>query len=195
MSVDVREELLFWAGTDRPTFTSPIMAPTERLHSVFLAVDASDRGWGAHLLPLASGPPAHGFLLPSERAESSTHREVHGLLRCLQAFDRECAGALVYAQVDNQNVGRITHRGSARPGLTSLAQSLFRWCTERRIDLHIRCVPRALNTQTDAISKISDSADWRLHPRFFCHPGHSLGSAHARRFSVVRKRTLPEVLQ
>ena len=64
-------------------------------------------------------------------------------------------------------MGRVAHRGSARLGLTSLAQSLFRWCHDHQVDLHIRWVPRALNSQADALSKISDSSDWRLNPRFF----------------------------
>ena len=125
--VDVREELLFWAATDRLTFTNPILAAPARSRSVFLAVDASDRGWGAYLLTPASSPPAHGFFSPAEREELSTHREVRGLLRCLHAFEPECTGASVFVKVDNQNVGRIAQRGSARPGLTFLAQYLFRW--------------------------------------------------------------------
>ena len=39
--------------------------------------------------------------------------------------------------------------------------------TRPQVDLHIRWVPRALNSQADSLSKLSDSADWRLNPRFF----------------------------
>ena len=110
---------------------------------------------------------AHWFFSPEERSESSTHLEVRGLLRCLHAFQAECAGSTVFVQVDNHNVGRIQQRGSAGTGLTSLAQDLFRGCEQHSVSMHVRWVPRELNTLADGISKLVDSNDWQLHPRFF----------------------------
>ena len=76
---DVRDELIFWSGVPRLRYTSPIFPTTAGRSGVpvYLAVDASDRGWGAHLIN-SPATPAHGFFSPEERAESSTHREVRG---------------------------------------------------------------------------------------------------------------------
>ena len=111
--------------------------------------------------------PAHGLFSPEERAESSTHRDLRGLLGCLRAFLADCRGRAVCLQVDNQNVDRVTRNGSSRPGLAALAKDIFSLCRSEAITMSVRWVPRELNSEADDLSKLSDTDDWRLNPRMF----------------------------
>ena len=99
--------------------------------------------------------------------ESSTHREIRGVWYALQPFEINCSGRSVLVQVDNQNVSRIFVHGSSKEVLAELAKRMHIWCASRRISVSIRWVPREFNTHADALSKVPDRDDWRLHPRFF----------------------------
>ena len=122
---------------------------------------------GSHYPSTQVRSPGPWFFLLKELAESSTHREVRGLLYNLLSFAAERHGRAVIAQVDNKHVYRVAAHGSTRAGLNTLAQQLFLWCQKEALTLSIRWVPRELNRVADAISKLVDSDDWRLNPRYF----------------------------
>lgn len=158
---DVRDELIFWSLCDRESFRGAIFPAPEDGAAVRFACDASDKGWGALSLD-PSALIAHGFFKPEEREESSTHRELRGLLHALRAFARHCAGRRVSFQVDNLNVTYIVDHGSRKPALNWLAKEVHRHCAAHDIVLALHWVPRYLNQAADDVSKLSDKEDWML---------------------------------
>ena len=165
ISSDTLEEIEFWTATGRRDFTSEIFRGPTSAPSLFIAVDASDIGWGAHDMQDPSDI-AHGYFIPEERAESSTHREIRGVFRALISFDPP-PGSRVLAQVDCLNLSRVVPFGSRKASLASVAKALFRWLWDRQIKLDIRWVPRELNNCADDISKLADTDDWQLDPNLF----------------------------
>ncbi len=85
-----------------------------------MASDASAIGWGGLRLDGTSAAAAHGFFLPDEREQSSTHREARAALLLLQSFRHVCRNRKVLLQVDNMNLYRCVHRGSRRPALCDI---------------------------------------------------------------------------
>ncbi len=68
---------------------------------------------------------AHEYFSEAESTESSTCRELIGVIRCLQSMIHFCADKFVVFQVDAQNLLGIVNRGSPRLKLTALARELF----------------------------------------------------------------------
>jgi hypothetical protein len=67
-------ELLFWQGLPRGRFESDIWPPTEGI-SIWMASDASDIGWGGHILE-AAPEYVREYLSAQESSQSSTYREL-----------------------------------------------------------------------------------------------------------------------
>ena len=86
-------ELTFWQKLPRLRFEGSIWPPTEGV-AIRMASDASDFGWGGHTM---QGVPeyAHEYFSEAESTESSTCRELIGVLRCLQSTVHLCAGKFV----------------------------------------------------------------------------------------------------
>jgi hypothetical protein len=131
-----------------------------------MASDASDFGWGGHTM---QGVPeyAHEYFSEAESTESSTCRELIGVLRCLQSMVHLCAGKFVVFQVDAQNLLGIVNRGSPRLKLNALARELFWFGLEHRITLSVEWVPREENTLADELSKLLIPDDFSLSRKFF----------------------------
>ena len=70
---------------------------------------------------------------------------------------------------DNQNVVRITHIGSMKPELQSLAFSIYKTCLLFNIDLSLAWVPRELNEEADFYSKLFDFDDWGVNYHIFAY--------------------------
>ncbi len=68
---------------------------------------------------------AHEYFSEAERYESSTYRELLGVMRCLQPMVHSCAGKFVVFQVDARNLLGVVNRGSSRSKLNALARELF----------------------------------------------------------------------
>jgi hypothetical protein len=171
LSSSALEELSFWAGLSRTSFTGPIWPPL-RSAVVQLATDASNIAWGSLLLhTVGQSPPvnhvAHEFFEPWERSQSSSMRELMGVLGSLRAFLPWCRDAVVFCQTDCQNLVPISQRGSRSLNLNVVSKQLFWFCLENRITLHVHWVPREQNQEADDVSKLLDGSDWRLHPGIF----------------------------
>ena len=67
----------------------------------------------------------HEYFSEAEGTESSTYRELIGVLKCLQSMVHLCAGKFVVFQVDAQYLLGIVNRGSPRLKLNALARELF----------------------------------------------------------------------
>jgi len=68
---------------------------------------------------------AREYFSEEEFVESSTYRELLGVLRCLQSMVNLCVGKFVVFQVDAQNLVGVVNRGSPRLKLNELARELF----------------------------------------------------------------------
>lgn len=168
LSETATQELSFWSETTRDEFTGPIFSPSDEGDAVRLAADASDIGRGG--LQLTDSVPravAHGFFLPDEREESSTHREARGALLVLRSFQHLCQNRRVLLQVDSLNLFECVHRGSRIPELCGILKSIFWLCLSLHTVLQLVWVPRAENSEADALSKLEDRDDWCLDPRWF----------------------------
>jgi hypothetical protein len=169
LSAASTQELRFWSRTARSQFTGTIFPSTDTGDAVRvrLASDASAIGWGGLRLDGPSAATAHGFFLPAEREQSSTHREARAALLLLQSFRHVCRDNKVLLQVDSMNLYRCVHRGSRRTSLCDILKDIFWLCMSAHILLQLVWVPRGENTDADELSKIEDRDDWCLNPRWF----------------------------
>ncbi len=101
-----------------------------------MASDANDFGWGGHTMQ-GVREYAHEYFSEAECYESSTYRELLGVMRCLWSMVHLCAGKLVMFQVDAQNLLGIVNRGSSRLKLNALARELFWFGLEAKITLTV----------------------------------------------------------
>ena len=145
-------ELLFWQHLPRLRFETEIWPSLKGL-SIKVATDASDFAWGGHTL---SGPlfTAREYFTLEESIESSSYRELLGVLRCLKSLVHLCRGKLVVLQVDAMNLLGIINRGSSRLPLNELARELFWFCLVQHITLSVEWVPREENAFADELSKL-----------------------------------------
>ena len=128
-------ELTFVQKLPRLRFEGNIWPPTEGV-AIRMASDANDFGWGGHTMQ--SVPEyAHAYFSEAESTESSTCRELIGVLRCLQSMVHLCAGKFVVFQVDAHNLLGIVSRGSPRLKLNALARELFWFGLEHRITFSV----------------------------------------------------------
>ena len=77
--------------------------------------------------------------------QSSTYRELEAVGLVLLSFGEQLRNKFVKLYSDNQNVVRITHIGSMKPELQSLACSIYKTCLIFNIDLSLAWVPREFN--------------------------------------------------
>ena len=110
---------------------------------------------------------AREYFSEGEGVESSTYRELLGVLRCLQSMVGLCAGKLVVFQVDAQNLLGVVNRGSPRLKLNELARELFWFGEEHHVTLSVEWVPREQNTLADELSKLIIPDDWMLARSLF----------------------------
>jgi hypothetical protein len=68
---------------------------------------------------------AHEYFSEWEATQSSTYRELLGVIRCLQSLIEICKGKLVVVQIDAMNLLGIVNRGSSRLAFNTLARELF----------------------------------------------------------------------
>lgn len=159
------QELTFWKGVNRSSFTSPLTKPPHHI-GVQVFSDASAFGWGGHLLD-PTVDPAQGYLTIPERAGSSTYRELTAVLYTLQSFSQFLQGRVVTLYTDSQTTESIVAKGTMVAANHDLAVQIFLWCLQQGVKLHVVWIPRDLNAKADAISKWWDYDDWQLNPELF----------------------------
>ena len=165
LSEEAVNELLFWQQLPRLRFEKEIW-PSQKGVSIKVATDAIDFAWGGHTL---GGPllMAREYFTWEESVESSTFRELLGVLRCLQALVHLCRGKFVVVQVDAQNLLGIINRDSSKLAINKLARDLFWFGWVNGITLSVEWVPREENAFADELSKLLIPDDWMLAPKFF----------------------------
>ena len=153
-------ELLFWSETyDFETgYTFKFRPVTAKV--VF--TDASDSGYGGFLLRRLGKDIVRGSFTPDERRESSTKRELLGVLYALQSLAHQLSHSSVRIYVDNYGASRILQVGSPKPHLHDLAVEILRISLQHDIKLLPQWVPRELNYVADHYSKINDTDDYSM---------------------------------
>jgi ribonuclease HI len=146
-----------------------------------LYTDAGDDGWGAALhlnsgyFPPDCAPPGEppretrGSFSLSEKAGSSTWRELLGLLRALRTFTPVLQGHEVLLRTDSQAAVRIWHKGGSQAlsetgelSIHPLILDLDHRFKDHDIRPIFQWVPRDLNELADFWSKFKDPGDWTL---------------------------------
>ena len=151
--------------------------------------DASDTGYGGYIVE--HGPQiAHGQWSSEEAVQSSTWRELCGVLKVLESLAPKLKNERLKWFSDNQNVVRILTTGSRRPQLQALAFNVFSICVANQIRLEPEWIPRGLNEQADFISRIEDFDDWKLDPREFTKIDVLWGPHTIDRFADVHNKQL-----
>ena len=156
-----------WMGLDSDSYTSPIWPAVHRI-SVTASSDAGDRGWGA-ILHAGQTAIARGFLLPWQRQESSTWRELHGILQALQSFEGFLRkGDILRWHSDSQNAVIDMQKGGSRvPAIHALCLQIFEFTVRHGIEIKWSWIPRDQNTWADALAGVNDKNDWKLHVKVF----------------------------
>lgn len=149
--------------------------------------DASATGYGGYIVE--HGPQiAHGQWSKEEARQSSTWRELCGVLRVLESLAAKLRNERLKWFSDNQNVVRILTTGSRRPQLHALALNIFTICVANQIRLEPEWIPRSENEQADFISRIEDYDDWMLDPKEFASIDNLWGPHTIDRFADVYNR-------
>ena len=98
---------------------------------------------------------AREYFSEEECVESSTYRELLGVLRCLQSMVGLCEGKFVVFQLDARNLLGVVNRGSPRLKLDELARELVWFGLEHNITLNnVEWVPREENALADELSNL-----------------------------------------
>ncbi len=127
--------------------------PSQKGFSIKVATNACDFAWRGHTL---GGPliTAREYFTWEESVESSTYREILGVLPCLHALVHLCIGKVVVVQVDAQNLLGIVNRGSNKLSINKLARDIFWYGLVNGITLSVEWVPREENAFADELSKL-----------------------------------------
>ena len=153
------DELIFWKENLRTLNGSNLHISSDS--EKYLFCDASGAGFGGFMLGM-SDSEVTGSWSESERALSSTWRELEAVYRVLQSSLGNLEGQTVVVNTDNKNVGSILKVGSKKPYLQDIAVKVDSLCKTKGIGLNSNWVPRADNREADFLSRCSDSDDWAV---------------------------------
>lgn len=169
VSSQAETEARFWLSQLEALNGYPFRLP-ESYDSV-VHVDASDEAWGAWCTTLQGTVESASLSFPIGVAEeSSTLRELRGVLWGLQRFRGAVAGRSVLVRSDNQGVFYIIRKGgSSQPDLSLVCQQILSWCIGQGTSLFIDWVPREENEYADYLSHAVESNDWGLSKESFAN--------------------------
>ena len=114
-----------------------------------------------------------------------------GIQHSLVLFKEVLRDKVVKVFTDNKNCESIVSSGSTKPDLHSLALDIFSFCVQNSISLEVQWIPRTLNAQADAISRIIDYDDWGVSWEFFCFLDRMFGPHDFDRFADCENTKVP----
>ena len=127
-----------------------------------------------------------------DRDESSTYREMYGILLMVKTFATSAAGSSLLIQCDNQSVYWIIKKGSSNVlSIHALLVELFWLCDSHCIDLDLAWIPRELNQWSDDLSKQADMSDWAVSDWFWHEIQLEFGPFFCDRFASTENALLP----
>ena len=144
----------------------------------FLYQDSSDTASGGGTLHYHNGgltPSDELFLAmfsKEESAYSSTLRELIGILRCLQANERNIHNKIIFA-CDNQGSCSAVRFGSRTEAIQHVAEQIFTWCLQHNVICWPVWLPRThpVIKEADRRSRLSIAHDLHSPPQLveFCN--------------------------
>lgn len=185
LNLEEKEELKIWKNfLTKPIFRSLI--PPSKVFSFY--TDASNFALGA---VTQNGETLSRPLLPEERNESSTYRELLGVVFGLQCFEGNITESEVHVFTDNQNILPIIRKGSMIPKLNSLSIWIVNFLERKNATIIAHWVPREENKLADLASRMPDREDWAIRQGIFEKVMKIMGPAHVDRFASCTNAKLP----
>jgi len=178
----VKESLEWWRlhlQTSSPLFPPP--------HSVFLATDASDFGWGATI----QGVQRHGVWSARQKRWSINRRELYTVWLICKEMALEWQNLSILLQTDNQTVvASLSRQGTTRSTtILDLSCRILVRLEELHIHMSVYHLPGRFNLLPDALSR-SDvhPPEWHLTPAAARSYWHLLGQPTIDLFASSRSR-------
>lgn len=161
LSKEAVDEIQWWSTT--AVFTKDICAPPPDL---FISMDASSLGWGAHFNNESSG----GHWLLNESISHINVLELKAILFGLKSFLSNMFGKHIRIKCDNTTaVSYINHLGGCKSiECHKVTKEIWEWAIERNIILSAEFIAGKENTEADEASRIFDeNTEWSLANQVF----------------------------
>ncbi len=126
----------------------------------------------------------------SEQKKSSTWREAKTIEAGLDAFKGRLAGSSVLWYSDNAVMSSLAKKGSMKPDLNPIAESIANMCEQSQIDLQVKLLRCTNNTVADKLSRFIDLDDWGISPHLLNRLQHTWGEAEVDRFATNKNNKL-----
>ena len=162
-----QQDLCWWANAlDNWNGRNIITRPVE----LQIATDASQTGWGAHILPENGNPSlqAAGFWDPHMSAAPSNAREMMAVIMAILSFKEQLVNKSIQILTDNVTTATyIMNLGGASPGMSTMVSNLWTICYKLGINLTARYLAGKDNQTADELSRLQPQHEWALHPAVF----------------------------
>lgn len=152
-------EMGFWLKYVRDLNGVKLKNVVEYAYSVY--TDASSEGYGGYV-EQRENSEVLGTWSEAEKSKSSTWRELETVNRVLRSTVTCLEGQSVQWYTDNRNVVSIIEKGSKKPELQDIAQSIHDSCQRNVISLDAVWISRNRNEKADHLSRCRDSDDWYI---------------------------------
>ena len=152
--------------------------------------DASSSGYGGYTAHRLQKLICSGKFSYSESQQSSTFREILAVKLVLMSYGKLLKNQAIQINMDNYGATRVLQIGSSKDKLQELALEIFQYCLEYNIKLSPEWVPRDLNQEADALSKIQDSDSWGVDKDCFNYLNNLMGPFTVDRFADDRNAKL-----
>lgn len=154
----VYQEMMWWRGA-----THHKVPIHEEPATHFLATDASDTGWGAHL----DGNLVSGTWSPTQRRWHSNKKELYAAIAAIKRNVKILQKSHVLIQSDNRTlIAYIRKEGGTKSlSLLALTFQLLQIIDKHQITLTAYYVPGRYNIIADRLSRGKQPAEWHLLPQ------------------------------
>jgi hypothetical protein len=182
-----RTDLKWWEHLNVNASERDIWEPVTQKE---LHCDASGEiGWGA---VLQNTVPAQGFWREHQKSRHITFKELMAVRFAVECFAPELAKTVVRLHEDNQAVCAILMKGTSKsPELMRELRKLFHLCGLHSITLRPQYIKSQLNIAADRLSRMTDSEDWMLNPKYFDIATDTWGLPSVDRFATANNHQVP----
>lgn len=157
----VINELRWWADALQTWNGAPLRVRTVDCQ---ISTDASGTGWGACL----GEAKASGLWTTWVSHMPSNFRELLAVAQAIKSFGPRLQHLCVQVLTDNiTTVACINKLYSPSSQMGQLAQSVWVEANKWNIELRAKYLAGKLNTEADALSRITSPYEWKLNPRVF----------------------------
>jgi hypothetical protein len=165
LSAELRHALLPWTLREWLERGVPLSPATA---TVSLCTDASQTGWGAHLLP--EFITCSGRWTPEEQALHINELEMKAVRNALMLWKDRLRGQAIMLLSDNSTVvAYLRNQGGTHSfALYQLTMEILLLCDTAQIQLSVRHIPGRLNVLADGLSRGQAlPTEWTLHKEVF----------------------------